>query len=74
MLGLEALVLHTQPKLSLYWHALLLWHVSMDDYLVREAIRDACHDEIRCVPSERHRDMRPTIHHTQCSAIGHPSY
>jgi hypothetical protein len=51
VLGLEALVLHTQPKLSLYWHALLLWHVSMDDYLVREAIRDACHDEIRCVPS-----------------------
>jgi hypothetical protein len=64
VLGLEALVLHTQPKLSLYWHALLLWHVSMDDYLVREAIRDACHDEIRCVPS----------YHMLCFAIGHPSY
>lgn len=44
---LKALVLLTQPHLSLYNHALLLYEMVLDDYLVREAAKEACQEEIR---------------------------
>ena len=47
MLRLKALVLLTQPAVSLYNHALLLYEVVFDDYQVREALKEACQEEIR---------------------------